>query len=96
MKKLILSIVALMVLAAMPVGAQDKKAKTQFSNRVKILLEATNKHNFIKGLTEIVADAENKDNIKEIASVINAMPSDNVPYFLTLIRFHYASINNVK
>jgi phenylpyruvate tautomerase PptA (4-oxalocrotonate tautomerase family) len=63
---------------------------------VKILLEATNKHNFIKGLTEIVADAENKDNIKEIASVINAMPSDNVPYFLTLIRFHYASINNVK
>lgn len=77
-------------------ATQDKKAKTQFSNRVKILLEATNKHNFIKGLTEIVADAENKDNIKEIASVINAMPSDNVPYFLTLIRFHYASINNVK
>lgn len=77
-------------------ATQDKKAKTQFSNRVKILLEATNKHNFIKGLTEIIADAENKDNIKEIASVINAMPSDNVPYFLTLIRFHYASINNVK
>ena len=77
-------------------ATQDKKAKTQFSNRVKTLLEATNKNNFIKALTEIVADAEYKECVEEIASVVNVMPTDNVPYFLTLIRFHYASINNIK
>lgn len=34
--------------------------------------------------------------MKEMASIVNTMPSDNVPYFLTLIRFHYATFTNTK
>jgi hypothetical protein len=32
--------------------------------------------------------------ITELASIVNTMPAENVPYFLVLIRFHYAAINN--
>ena len=55
-----------------------------------------NKMNFIKSMVGIVGDVEDVDKMKEIVSVINTMPTDNVPYFLTLVRFHYAILVNNK
>lgn len=71
-----------------------KAAKTGRSNAVKQLLSTNNKKGFITQLTEIIGDTESVDELVEMASTVHAMPSDNVPYLLTLIRFHYAAINN--
>lgn len=72
-----------------------KTARTVRSNMVKILLESTNKRAFIDGMGKIVEEAgASMDEFEDMASTINTMPSDNVPYFLTLMRFHYAVINN--
>ena len=72
-----------------------KTARTVRSNMVKILLESTNKRAFIDGMGKIVEEADASMNeFEDIASTINTMPSDNVPYFLILMRFHYAVINS--
>jgi len=70
-----------------------KKGKTENSRKIESLITATNKKTFIEKLVDVVSDAEYKDEILEIAQIINEMPSDNVPYFLTLIRLHYAAIS---
>lgn len=72
------------------------KGKTGNSRKVDTVISSTNKISFIKNLSEIVSDADNKDKIINTAKTINAMSTDNVPYFLTLVRFHYAAINNNK
>lgn len=77
-------------------ASTGERGKTGNANKVKTVLEATNKTNFIKSLIDVVADASNKTKIEEVATLVNVMPSDNVPYFLTLIRFNYAAINNNK
>lgn len=74
-------------------GDRGKKVNT---NKVNAVLETTNKQNFIKCLVEIVSDAESKENIVKTTALVNTMPTDNVPYFLTLIKFHYAAISNNK
>lgn len=77
-------------------SSSGNRAKTVNMNKVKMVLEANNKMNFMKSMADIVEDAEDVEKMKEIASIVNAMPSDNVPYFLTLIRFHYAIFTNTK
>ncbi len=74
---------------------QKSGAKTSKSREVDTLLTATNKKQFIDGLTTIVdgSDTNNIESLNEIAKSINLMPIDNVPYFLTLIRFQYAVVN---
>lgn len=72
------------------------RAKTVNMNKVKMVLEANNKMNFMKSMVDIVGDVEGLDKMKEMASVVNTMPADNVPYFLTLVRFHYAILINNK
>lgn len=72
---------------------QKSGAKTSKSREVDTLLTATNKKQFIDGLTTIVEGSDNVESLREIAKSINLMPIDNVPYFLTLIRFQYAVEN---
>ena len=74
---------------------QKSGAKTSKSREVDTLLTATNKKQFIDGLTTIVngSGIENVEPLSEIAKTISLMPIDNVPYFLTLIRFQYAVVN---
>ncbi len=72
-------------------GQKGKKVNTQ---RVENLLDSNNKLNIIKNLTTIVGDVEEKAPFTAIAELVNTMPSDNVPYFMTLIRFNYASSNH--
>ena len=74
----------------------NKQGKTSNSRKVDEVLKATNKKNFIESLVEIVGNSTEVDVITKIASLVNTMPTENVPYFLTLVRFRYAEINNNK
>ena len=78
--------------ALFDVVAQDKSISTQRKNVVKFVLSSTTKKNFMSSLENLVPISENIACIKETAGIVNLMPSDNVPYFLTLVRFHYAVI----
>jgi len=73
-----------------------ERGKTSNSNKVKSILETTNKKAFIEALVDVVSETDELMVINDTASIVNMMPTDNVPYFLTLIRFHYATINNNK
>lgn len=72
----------------------DKNAKTKKTNEVKDVLKSTSKKTFITALEMIVPEVEDKEAIGKAAELIHLMPADNVPYFLTLIRFQYALISN--
>lgn len=74
----------------------SERGKKGNSQKVDAVMESTNKVNFIKSLVDIVADADNKDKIMETAALVGDMPEGNVTYFLTLVKFHYAAINNIK
>ena len=71
----------------------DTNAKKVKSQEVANLLAAVNKKQFIEALTPIVKGDPNTDKLAKIAELIHSMPIDNVPYFLTLIRFQYAVVN---
>ncbi len=71
----------------------DKNAKKVKSQEVANLLTSVNKKQFIESLIEIVKGSPETDYLAEIAKIIHTMPVDNVPYFLTLIRFQYAVVN---
>jgi len=73
---------------------KDKQNSTKRENLVKNILSATTKKSFIAALSEIAEDVEAFDKIEENAKTVNVMPTDNVPYYLTLIRFHYAGLEN--
>ena len=72
----------------------SERGKTDKSNKVKDLLKSVNKKQFIDMLTLIAPDLKDKETVKEMARTLNLMAVDNVPYFLTLIRFHYATMTN--
>lgn len=74
-------------------STSDTNAKKVKSQEVSNLLASVNKKQFIDGLTTIVKGSPEIDKLAEIAALINTMPADNVPYFLTLIRFQYAIVN---
>jgi hypothetical protein len=71
----------------------DTNAKKVKSQEVNNLLVSVNKKQFIEGLTFIVKGAKNPELLIPIAEIVHSMPIDNVPYFLTLIRFQYAVLN---
>lgn len=71
----------------------DKNAKKVKSQEVTNLLASVNKKQFIESLIEIVKGSSELEQLAEIGEIIHTMPVDNVPYFLTLIRFQYAVIN---
>ena len=70
-----------------------KNSTTLNSQKVNNILAATSKKTFISALTVIVGESREREHIVELAEFINSMPTDNVPYFLTLLRFCYASIS---
>ncbi len=72
----------------------DKKLSTNRENIVNNILAATSKKAFIQALSGIAGDIDSFNEIEDNAKVVHMMPNDNVPYYLTLIRFHYAGINN--
>ena len=75
---------------------QDKSISTQRKNIVKSVLSSTTKKNFMSSLENLVPISDSIGCIEEIAGIVNLMPSDNVPYFLTLVRLHYAFIEKIN
>ncbi len=71
----------------------DKSTKTTKSQEVANLLTSINKKQFIEALISIVKNSAETDQLAEIAEIIHNMPVDNVPYFLTLIRFQYEVVS---
>lgn len=78
------------------VVTQDKSISTQRKNIVKSVLSSTTKKNFMSSLENLVPISDSIGCIEEIAGIVNLMPSDNVPYFLTLVRLHYAFIEKIN
>ncbi len=77
--------------ALLDYSKSGKSSKTVNSQKVNNILAATSKKTFISALTEIVGDSEEREQIVELAEFVNSMPTDNVPYFLTLLRFCFVS-----
>ena len=73
---------------------KDKKLSTKRGNLVKNILAAVSKKSFLSALSEIAQDVESFKKIEENAKVVHMLPTDNVPYYLTLVRFHYAGLSN--
>ena len=71
---------------------KDKSISTKRKNLVETMLNATNKKQFIAAAEEVVSFIGKIDEFKGIVKEIHGMPTDNVPYFLTLLRFQYKTL----
>ena len=71
---------------------KDKSISTKRKNLVETMLNATNKKQFMAAATEVVSFIGKIDEFKGIVKEIHGMPTDNVPYFLTLLRFQYKTL----
>ena len=65
----------------------DKQLSTKRKNLVGNLLAATNKKQFVAAATEVAKYVEDRERFKDFVKEVHDMPTDNVPYFLTLLRF---------
>lgn len=74
------------------------KARKDKSQEVTNLLSSVNKKQFFDALKVIVGGnpPENTEQFKRIGECIHFMPVDNIPYFLTLIRFQYAVVSKIN
>ena len=78
-------------------AAQTDRAKKTQTNKINALLESFSRKVFIENLTEILKDdASNSEFFNLLVEEINKMQADKYPYFLTLIKFKYAYLNNKK
>ncbi|HAB54700.1 MAG: hypothetical protein A2440_02270 [Stygiobacter sp. RIFOXYC2_FULL_38_25] len=74
----------------------DRAKKTQ-TNNVNALLESYTRRAFIENVTEILkGDSSNSDFLNSLVEEIDKMQADKFPYFLTLVKFKYAFLNNKK
>lgn len=73
---------------------KDKALSTKARNAVNNVLATNNKRGFIDAITSIVGSLSDPASLCSIVKDVHEMPTDNVPYFLTLVRFQYAAINN--
>ncbi len=73
---------------------KEKSVSTKRGNMVNTVLESVNKKQFVTSVTEIMSFLTDDDKIvmTEIVKDVHVMPSDNVPYFLTLVRFQYKTL----
>ncbi len=73
---------------------KDKAISTKRKNLVENVLGTTNKKQFVAAATEVTSIVTDIDKFKDIVKEIHGMPTDNVPYFLTLVRFQYKTIKD--
>lgn len=72
----------------------DKVTRVTRSNQVEQILKTPSKKMFISELTEIIPKIADIKMMEDTGKLLHLMPVDNVPYFLTLIRFNYAIVSN--
>lgn len=70
----------------------EKSISTKRKNLVESVLEACNKKQFVSAVTDLTPYVEDKDALRSIVKEIHDMPNDNVPYFLTLMKFQYVTM----
>lgn len=75
-------------------ACSGKNGKTGNSRKVDEVKSSINKKQFIEAVAAIMPDIDNVDGVVKLVELVNLMPTDNVPYFLTLLRFHYAALEN--
>lgn len=73
---------------------KDKKISTKSANTVNEVLAAVNKKQFVEAVTKVIPSVASTDKLVSIVKDVHSMPTDNVPYFLALVRFQYAALNN--
>ena len=71
---------------------KGKSASTKPQNLVDNVLAATNKKMFIAAATEVLPYIAEVAKFKEFVKEVHVMPNDNVPYFLTLLRFQFNTL----
>ena len=74
--------------------SKEEKSSTKKQTKVEALLQSTTKTKFLDALTAIA-----KDGVAEvtlIAQEVHFMSVNDYTYFSTLLRFQYASLNNIK
>jgi len=70
--------------------AENARGKTTKSREITDLLEARNLKLFIENLTKLMESYDgNKEFFKEVVEEVLKMPVDNLPLFVTLIKFEY-------
>ena len=69
------------------------KGRTDRRNKVENLLGAVNKKAFIESLVPLIKDVSDALPFEELGKRVHYLPADNVPYFLTLVRFQYAIVS---
>ena len=77
---------------------KNKKISTKSSNLVNEVLQAANKKQFVAAATDIMPYVAEASTLAAMVKEVHQMPNDNVPYFLTLVRFQYVTLekNNSK
>lgn len=73
--------------------AEAEKARRDRANKVDNLFGAKTSKQFIEHLTTIVDDEKEVEAYRNMGKIVHMMPSDNIPYLNTLIRFQYALLN---
>lgn len=71
---------------------KNKSISTKPKNLVEAMLAATNKKLFVEAAIEVIPFIDKIDEFKGLVKEIHGMPTDNVPYFLTLLRFQYRTL----
>ena len=75
--------------------AGSEKARTNRKSTVENLLGATKKDKFLENLIPIMME-NNSEKCEEMGKEIHFMSGTDFPYFSTLLRFQYASLNKIK
>lgn len=73
--------------------AEAGKGRTNRANNVQKLFGAKTAGQFIEHLTTIVEDEKEMEAYRNMGKIVHMMPSDNISYLNTLIRFQYALLN---
>ena len=72
----------------------DKKSNMTRRNQVNKILETNSRMIFLNELQQIIPQIPDIKFAEDIGKLIHSMPVDNIPYFLTLVRFNYAIVCN--
>lgn len=76
---------------ALHTAGQSARGKTVDKRKAEEVLESRTRRDFIDKLTAVLeTDAANSELFNGIVEEVISMPTDNVPLFLTLVRFKYA------
>lgn len=72
----------------------ERRLNTARTNKVEALLTSRGKRSFIAAANEMMDDPQLAEALREIVHLVHTMPDDNVPYFITLIRFNKLALDH--